>query len=297
MKCACPKCSASIEIEEPSSPDKGNFTTCPECQAKFWLHRESFALRAYKKDWKVFCQACGGELGPDTFCPSCFVQCPDYWVVQAGKPARRKIEKPKRSLSLSRPRPWRSKAEPKAAATGEAVTASPSNKKLLIALAVLVVLVVFGSVGANVYLKQQRLSEFSDNYVQALYGVKSGTDLIFIKLGDMAASGKPLSQKEVNLLAKVKAKIDQAQARLQPTPEDYARATGSLAAAYQVYADLYQLSTTASGGAPDFASRVDGLKKALAEAEGNLRQDVPPPLKENIRKVVVKYRNLKFMVE
>lgn len=296
MKCSCPKCSSSINIDEPGVPEKGSFSRCPECNSRFWLHREPFLLRAYKKDWKAFCHHCGEDVGPASFCQSCHTPFPDYWVVQASRPVRRKTTY-KADFSISLPSRKPRKNWPMEKSDFEPVEKVSATRKPILLAVILLMVVVGLVVGGVKFYKEHKLdSAFTHNYIQTLYGIKSGTDLSFKKLTQIS-SGKPLSEKEIDRLDMVKNKIDQSKQMLASPPEQFVETVTDLDSLYRVYVDLYSLTLSTAGVSADFREKVESLKSNLNRAEQKLKKDLPDDLMEDVKKVTGKYRNLKFMVE
>ena len=295
MKCLCPKCSTSIQIEEPLAPEKGEFTNCPECNGKFWVHRESFALRAFKKDGKIFCSHCGEEPGTDFYCQACFKLYPDYWVVQASKPAQRKIHRASDSpLALSKPKGYAAMGLRK---PGAGPSESRSKKSIFMPIASVILAIVLVVVGVNFYLNKQVEQEFVDNFVLTLYGIKSGTEASLKELDKMMDAQRVLDSNEIGRLEKIKAEIDEYRQKLESPPEKFQSSTEKLSKYYNVYSSLQDLAITSSGRSANLPGQIKTLEDSVSKAEGDLKKNIAEPLRKKVDAVVGKYRNLQFMVQ
>jgi len=298
--CACPKCEAVIEVEIDEISNAAASQQCPECNFKFWTHREEFTLRPYKKKGKIYCFGCGHELGHDDLCLRCGRLFPDYYVVQTAKPAQRKQQKEPFSFS------FRSARRPVEEVAFEEV-AEPrqrTNFKPLayVALAVLL-LVLAGGVG-KYYLHQQAKKQYSRNFIVALYGLKSATDLC---LGNSAkissawkASGQAiaprLSTEQLTRLETVKVAIDEALDKLAETPEEFADSRQRLTKLYQIYLQLKSLNESSPDSLAELSANVAKLDKEFVAAAKQLKNGFPEMLLDELTASVGKYRNLGFMI-
>lgn len=294
MRCSCPKCSAQIELDSPSVPEKGEMTACPECGGRFWRHREPFALRAYRKEWKIFCDRCGGEPGADELCGACGQLFPDYWVVQTSKPAQRNVRTPLLPRGASSPvgkiRPGMAESP----AAGEGLPFRLSGRVLgYVGGAVL--LAVLGLFLVNAYSARAARQQFARNYVVALYGIKSGLDM-GLKKGEVIEQGRGLSSKDLADLKTVKDEVDVAMAAVGTPPEEFVGATERLTALYQVYTRVYALDNNPPGSPADFAAAADKLEDSFAASARELKAALPEELAAELAQSVTKYRNLAFLV-
>ena len=298
MKCSCPKCSENIEIDSPEDPEKGKAVRCPECSGSFWVQQESFVLRVYKKDWKIYCRHCGKELGPDTYCPGCFRLYPGYWVVQASRPARRQVRRPSPTLRApSPPRRYRRSADVDAPQTGSAErSAGPAKKSLLVAAVSLILAVVLVAAGTGLYLKRQQEQAFTENFVLTLYGIKSGTDQSLGQLDAMIASHQRPTAREVADLKSVQTEIERYRKKLAPPPDRFHKSLELLENYYGIYSDLLELAMTSSGASPGLPAQIESIKDSAGKAEKDLKNNLADPLLAQVQKVAPRYRSLQFMI-
>lgn len=297
MKCVCPKCSVDVNIDEPVNPEKGGFGRCPECSSRFWLHRETFLLRGYKKDWMAFCNHCGDEVGPASYCQSCYSSFPDYWVVQLSKPSRRKTSfNTGFSITLPTKKTKQCGAVEELSDFGSLEKVSTPIKPILIAVAALVIVIGIVMGGMQLYEGHERNLSFTNNYFKALYGIKSGADFNLKKIARIA-SGKPLSNKETARLEEIRIKIKNYRQKLATPPGRFVKTVADLDGVYRVYVDLHSLTLSTVGMSEEFRGKVELMKSRLDKAEQKLKKGFPEELQEDAREVAGKYRNLQFLIE
>ncbi|ORJ54281.1 hypothetical protein [Geothermobacter hydrogeniphilus] len=305
MQCACPKCKATIEIQQQEIPVEGGFRHCSECNVKYWVGREDFTLRVYRKQGSIYCSDCGHELGCENLCLHCGSFFPTYILVQEGRPA---VRKQHRSGFFPVRKPVRRAAEPaRGKVDAEKTTGSGIDRRWL-AYAVLAVLVVVLAVGATgLYRSHQQQKAYARNFVVALYGIKSGVDLNLKAAaaraaawrkqeGSMAVLAPPLAEKEQRRLAKVKGAIDTALEALGETPESAAAARKTLDQLYSAYLKLYSLNQDNPSSLEDFLDRQNRLKGKFFKTAETLKNQMPNNIMDELRESVPKYRNLSFLI-
>jgi predicted Zn finger-like uncharacterized protein len=300
MNCSCPKCSASIHVELDQLSEGGAYRKCPECNGRFWTHKESFVLRAYKKTGKIYCDTCGSELGAANICHGCGALHPGYCVVQLSKPARRKIRKSDYSVSLS--------LKPKKQIYTLAPTSSvESRKPLLVKLGLLALVVVLAVTAGLYYHNLKTMQGYSKNYVRALYGVKSGTDrsmeLCLKTAADWRAkqeSGQNFDARiapgETAKLTEVKDEIDRILQQMSETPEKFSDSRAKLDRLYGIYTRLHALNLSPPKSLAEFTDATSRLQGNFDKAALELKASLPEELLDEIREVAPRYKNLQFIV-
>ncbi|PNU21443.1 hypothetical protein C2E25_02505 [Geothermobacter hydrogeniphilus] len=305
MQCACPKCKATIEIQELEIPVEGEFQYCSECNEKYWVGREDFTLRVYRKQGNIYCSDCGHELGCENLCLNCGSFFPAYILVQEGRPA---VRKQQRSGFFLARKPVRRASEPvRLKVEAEKITGSGIDRRWL-AYSVLAVLVVVLAVGATgLYRSYQQQKAYARNFVIALYGIKSGVDLNLKAAaartaawrkqeGSMAVLAPPPAEKERQRLAKVKGAIDTALEALGETPEPAVAARQTLDQLYSAYLKLYSLNQENPSSLEDFLDRQNRLKGKFFKTAETLKSQMPDNIMEELRDAIPKYRNLSFLI-
>lgn len=296
MNCICPKCNADIQIDRSRATETGTASTCPECKSRFWLLREPFVLRAYKKAGNLYCLECDGPLGPSHLCENCGALYPAYCVVQLAKPVRRKAARTGDSFRLAR-----SSKKQTVAVSHEAPRAA--RKTLPVLLSVVVAVAVLAATIGFYFVELKAEQQFVRNYVLALYGVKSGADRSLNKFEQvsgewkaMAESGQVyvlrISPKEKTDLEAVKAEVDKAMQQLGTPPEKFSGAQDRLARLYQIYSRLYSLNLSPPDTLPAFGEATTKLAGDFNRATGELKTSLPEELREELRKVAPRYKNL-----
>lgn len=300
MKCSCPKCAASIQVELGQISEGGAYRKCPECNARFWTHKESFALRAYKKDGRIYCGTCGSELGHANICHGCGALHPGYCVVQLSKPARRKIRKSDYSVSLSQ-------KQKKQVYTLSPTPSVESRKPLLAKLGLLALVVVLAATAGIYYLNLKTMKGYSRNYVRALYGIQSGTDrgmeLCLKTATDWRAKqesgqafGARLNPGETARLIEVKDEIDRILQQMDETPEKFSDARAKLDRLYGIYAKLHALNLSPPKSLIEFTDATTSLQANFDKAAQELKASLPEELLEEIRMAAPRYKNLQFII-
>jgi hypothetical protein len=306
MNYPCPKCQAENEVDLSRLPDNGTAQNCSECQSKFWTIKEPFALRAYKKQGDIFCGDCGEKLEASIICQNCGALFPDYHIVQIVKPVPRKTAATS-SLKLSGIKIRRVQAPPlKIAepATPSAKTSHASNKPFLIKASMAFLAVLLVAFLGSVYQAKKLESAYSKDYIFALYGIKTGTDMslktcseISERIRNPIPGQSGISQKEVARLNAAKAEIDQVLSRLQSVPDKYSNPHDRLLHLYASYEKL--LSFTVSyepQNAGDFTGSVTKLETDFLQKAQALKAGLPEGLSKKLKASVVKYKNLEFLI-
>jgi hypothetical protein len=259
-------------------------------------------LRAYRKQGRVYCFGCGQELGSDMLCLSCGSLCPDYCVVQSAKFVVHKQQQTGYSFSL----PQRSKSPARAISTPKAVQQNTSKGWLVYtALAVLILALVGGM--SKVYLDHKAHQEYARNFIVALYGVKSGTDLNLGLIDNLSSTWQQNmgagniaprpSQKDLDKLTVVKKRISQAMDTLNESPEKFAEAREKLDRLHGIYEEIYALNISKPGSLDDYTVSADKLKAKFSKTAYELKRSMPEELSNELKASVAKYTNLNFLVK
>jgi hypothetical protein len=311
MKCTCPKCNIKIQLDLPHVPEEGASSTCTECKSRFLVYKESFAGRALRKTGEVSCSHCGNELGPYVHCPACGVLFPDYYVAQAGlkrAPKKREAASLKESFSFSL---GGGKSEASKPGHGDYTFAQQSSEKSpksILMIISFVVLAVLLAGGISVFNAHKKERQFSSNFVQALYGIKSGTDMGLKKCQKISAEWKAkqdagqaviprISAEDEADMNTVKGEIDTIMQQLNQPPKKYVTANEKLAALYGAYQKTYALTLAPSGSVQSFNDSVAKLDNDFNRAAQDLKTSLPEELKEDIRRATSRFKGLKFMTE
>lgn len=308
MNCSCPKCNADIQIDRSRATETGTATTCPECNSRFWLLREPFVLRAYKKAGNLYCHSCNSPLGTSHMCENCGALYPSYCVVQAVKPVRRKAVKTADYFGRAK----RSKKQTVVASHDSSVYASHESpatrrKSLPILLVVVVAVVALAAAIGSYVVKAKAEQQYARNYVLALYGVKSGADRSLNKFEKVSGEWKAMAEsgqvyilriapQEKADLDTVKAEVDKVMQQLGAPPEKFSDAQDRLSRLYQIYSRLYALNLSPPDNLPAFSEATTRLARDFDRATQELKSTLPEELFEEIRQVAPRYKNLQPLV-
>jgi predicted Zn finger-like uncharacterized protein len=303
MTCSCPKCHAHIEIDLAKIPDNGTFMPCSECKGRFWINKESYARRALVKEGQVYCDQCGKELDHKIVCAACGVMYPDYYLVQASKPPRRQVEKPDYfSMSFSLKPARQDYSYTYTPAVGKSpvgkVTGFPLKSVGMVAIVALL------AVGLGIfYMKMKAEQRYAQDYMRALYTIKTGTDLSLktcarissdwkAKMDDGQSFFPRITTEEESRLNKVKEVTDRYMQKLNKPPSKFVINNQKLADLYGAYAKAHAMAVAPSGSLQKFtesaAKSESDFNTALAALKGNM----PPALSKELQIAKTRYRGL-----
>lgn len=297
MKCSCPKCSAPLPEDLSKVLEKGKNGKCSECNASYWIQRESFILRCYAVNGERYCRHCGEALGSSTYCPGCGTLYPDYCVVANKKPAQRAFEKKEFSLSLPQfsKKPGGKVDKQFILETGGKPGSSSELIRQLMMVGAGIALIAVIAVAVLFYMRGKSESQFATKYVVALYGIKSGTDQC-LKISSILAANNPLAGKDLDELKSVKGEIASALQALPPPPEKFRDAHNRLLTLFGTYDKFYDLCIT-SGPATEVAVSAAKLEAQFTNQAEELKNALPPPLLAELTEKAKRYRNLQFLLE
>ncbi|MDD2338570.1 MAG: hypothetical protein PHD01_18595 [Geobacteraceae bacterium] len=285
-------------IDQTLISENGTEAKCPECKSRLWFYKESFGARALNKSGEIYCSHCSSKLGHTIVCPGCKTLYPDYFVVRSAKKVRRRSAKRQRSnvdFQFSAPvRKSRSSFVPKK----ETVRLQRSFK-VVAGIIVFVTLVCGGAYGFHQYNKK---TQYSVDYMRALYGIKTGTDTCDQVLSDLkrklaaqSLSGISVSTKDSEKLSNLKDKVDKLMTKINSPPEKFTKADKQIKDLYRIYASLNTLTLAPVGSPENFTESTSKLQDALSQGFQKLKADMPPKLSEEFKTAQVKYKSLRDM--
>ena len=298
MTCSCPKCAADIQVDLANIPADGAYTPCPECKSRFWVNRESYARRALRKDGALYCDKCSKELTHAIVCTDCGCMYPDYWLVQAAKPVKRKLEKAEFSLSFS-PKPARQTQ----IYTYTQQTPQKSLKSLLVGVFLLVLVVSLAVAGIAAFRNMQAEKRYAKYFIVALYEIKGGADRGLEQCAKITTDWKAkmdagqsffahLSPDDEARSSKLKDEIDTVMQQLNKPPQKFSKVNESIVKLYGAYASLYSLTLAPPGNLQSFTDRVGKSQNDYKLAIQELKANLPGDLSEKIAKAKTKYKSL-----
>jgi hypothetical protein len=259
------------------------------------VQQEPFALRALKKEGKIYCVKCESELGLLNICKGCGALLPGYHIVQATKPARRKLHKPSYSFGFA------TKAEvgPLAGRTAESASAKP----LLLKVGILAVMVLLVIAAGTYYHNQKTEREYARNFVLSLYGITYGVDLGLKNSSAIAAEWKIKAEtgqyfsprirpEQEAALGKVKAELDTVMQKLGETPEKFRSVNERLIGLRAVYARTHALNIAPPDTLAKYEESLGKLEGEYSRSAHELMASLPAPLLEEVRSAAPRYKSL-----
>lgn len=318
MKCTCPKCHKNIELDLPEVTEEGTSASCPECQGRFNVHRESFGARALRKTGEISCASCGDELGPQIHCTTCGAPFPDYVVAGLGhKRVRRAgtklklksspLQKPGRVMSQLPSLDMAMKQESPAAAKKQKGAGEGSSKTLKIAAGVIVLLALIAA-GAGFYFKNETESRYLKNFALATYVIQVGNDRsrkICLRIANdwkakidagQGFTPRPSADEEKELNT-VKAKIDSIKSRLSAEPEKYKNCSETLAKIETPFNKMKALALSPGNSLPGFNDSVNRLDNEYKQGATQFKAAIPPEVMAELLASAQKYRGLRPLLK
>lgn len=320
MEYVCPKCANKTEIDLTLVPEGGFVTTCSSCNKQIHIIRESCACRAKRKSFEISCANCGNQLDQHAHCHSCGILFPDYFVTVNPEDARRKARSELlnkqwafiRSLNFTFKPAFEGSshdithAYTPSARTFKTATAAPrllSRRFALLAIFLFIatVLVATGVYAYNSYNSGQI---YADNYIKALYCIKTGADTnigasssLKTEWESASASGRSFSPriviKDEAKSIKLRSEIDKYMLRMSKPPKKLLQANESLTSIHKIYLDSEVLVASKPRSLQELASSVDSLNKKISLASQGLKSTLPDSLKKELEIAKSKYRGMK----
>ena len=306
MICVCPKCAAKVDVDISQIPESGTATKCAECKTRFLIIRESIARRAYRRPAEAHCTQCGNELGEQLHCPSCGLLYPDYFVAETSEAVRKRARKSRgafsgiRNISFE----WGSRSgtkpsyTPKVKVSTAAKSQAKGTRNLIKPIVGLLLAIALIAGGVSYYKQHKSKSQYAENYVMALYALKTGTELNVKTCARLSADLKAgrsarITPEDELKMNKVKAEIDAIMIKLNEPPGDYVSAKEKLGKLYSIYKNVHSLAIAPSGslaGLTDSASKAEiEFKQSSQDLKSSLGED----LTEALNKGKAKYKGLR----
>jgi hypothetical protein len=310
--CSCPKCSTKIELNLSQIVDDATPNSCPECNARYVLTRESFARRASRKAGEINCVNCGGELDHSQYCPTCKVLYPDYYAAESPDSAKKRARQNRelfgwlKNFSFE----WNSSSTPSTDYSPILMDSEPwqepvgwKKKNIVIGVSA-AVLVALIALSLNVYSHVKARKQYAESYVMALYGIKIGTDLGLKACGKISAdwtakssSGQStppqISVDEENQLNKVKALADKHLQKLSDPPSAFLESNERLLKLNGIFIKLHSAALKPSGTVTSFVESTQKAENDFNATSAELKKNLPAELSKLLEIVKTKYSTMK----
>lgn len=316
MKCNCPKCRAKVDLAVPDVTEEGTSATCPACNAKFRVARESFAGRALRKSGEITCAFCGGDLGSTINCTACGRVYPDYLVTgdrrktTASKGTKLKLSsspftgrrKSVEVVSLEEAMKGERRPSPK-----NPGSADDAKKRKLTLAAGLVVLLLAIAGGGWGYLQKKAETTYRHNFAVATHGVQVGADKSRKLCQKLAADWKAksdagqtfvprLSVAEEAELKSVRETLETVKAKMSEEPGRYKSCNEKLHKLEDGYSKLNALALSPGNSLAGFTDSLSKLDGEYKRAANDFKASIPADLMEELVTASTKFRGLRPLI-
>ena len=316
MQCVCPKCAEKTEVDLDQMPEHMFVITCSSCNKNIHVIRESCACRAKRKSFEINCALCGNLLDQHAHCNSCGKAFPDFFVTIDPEKARsesRKIFFNKVWSSItdlnvsfkpsikSTPHDAVHGYSPTRIASGKSTKISRRYQVAIISFFVAIFLCAGGFFAYKIYTAGLI---YAENYVKALYCIKTGVDVNLKKCQSTktewetaTAAGRSFLPNsnlvEETKAAKLRTEIDKYLKLVNAPPKKFIQADSKLKEIHKVYLDSESLAQSKPTSIAEFSSSISNLDKKMSLTSQDLKSNLPSTLKQELEKAKLKYRGLK----
>jgi hypothetical protein len=305
MTCTCPKCKSDIEFDVVTIPEEGHLQKCTACQTNVEVRKESFAKRALYKSPEIYCAECGNNPGPSIYCQSCHAIYPDILTVATASTAKRQLDKIFASLKKLN---YKFKSHPSHKSHGiEDILTPTTGKKAKSAiklpgttaqLAFTLVLLLSVIIAGGYYWYQDKIAtEYSQNYVKVLYGVKGARDLNITLSTRLAANWKgggvsALSANELKVAASSHKDVATLAGRLGKVPKQFTASNDALKKLLDSYEKLYTATTSHPISADIYADTVKKMDSEFVKSARELKASMPEKIADLFNASKAKFKSL-----
>jgi len=304
MTCTCPKCNAEIELNPAEIPAEGSFHKCSACSTNLEIRKESFAKRALYKSNEISCAECGSPPGTSIYCQSCHAIYPELLVVETSSAAKKQLGKIVASFNLLKaiklggpskahqdsyshtPSPGKDKGK------GVKLPGQPAQLAVILAL-----LFVAAVAGGYIWYQNKIATEYSQQYVRVLLGMKTARDVDVAISNRVAASWKAgasptLTGAEQKSIALAKKDVDNLMQRIGKVPEKFTASNEALKKLYGSYDKLHAAAKTTAGTSETYASSVRASDEEFKKSAGELKAGLPEKISAILGESRKKYKPL-----
>ncbi|MDD2732592.1 MAG: hypothetical protein PHF56_01520 [Desulfuromonadaceae bacterium] len=316
MVCVCPACTEKTEVNLAQMPEQLFVITCSSCANQIHVIRESCACRAKRKSFEINCTHCGKLLDKHAHCISCGKSFPDFYVTVDPEKARsesrkaylKKVWATITGLNVSFKPSFKSTRHNAASSYSPTRTRSGestllSRKYMVPALGIFAAIALCAG-GVFAYKTYTAGQMYAENYIKALYCIKTGVDSNLkkcvsnkVEWETASASGRsflPSSNlNEETKAAKLRTEIDKNLQLLHAPPKKYSQADTKLKEIYKIYLEAESLTQARPASLGELSRSIDTLDKKMSQASQELKSNLFGSLKQELEKAKLKYRGLK----
>lgn len=304
MTCTCPKCKTAIEFDVVTIPAEGHLQKCTSCQANVEVRKESFAKRALYKSPEIYCAECGNNPGSSIYCQSCHAIYPDILTVATASSTKRQLDRiigSLKKLNYKFKQPSITSHSTEAIATPVAGKKAKAGIKLpgtAAQLAVTLVLLLGVLMAGGYYWYQDKVAtEYSQNFVKALLGVKEARDLDMLISSRLVANWKgggasTLSANEVKMAESAKKDVAILMKRIGKVPKKFNVNNDALIKLLDNYEKLHAATTSHPVSADIYADTVKKMDSEFMKNAREIKTGLPEKIAEVFNTSKAKYKPL-----
>lgn len=305
MTCTCPKCKTELELDVVNIPAEGHLQKCAACKANVEVRKESFAKRALYKSPEIHCAECGNNPGPSIYCQSCHAIYPDILSIATASTAKRQLDK---ILAALKKLNYKFKPQPTFKSHSIDIPATPAAGKKAKAgiklpgtaaqLTASLVFLLVALVSGGYYWYQEKVAtEYSQNFVKALHGVKGARDLDIAISSRLATSWKAggastLTANELKMLESSKKDVSILMGRVGKVPKKFNASNDALKKLLDNYEKLHTTTTSNSSSADIYADSVKKMDSEFMKSARELKAGLPEKIADVFNSSKVKHKTL-----
>ena len=320
MDFVCTKCAEKNGVDFDAAPEKGFVTVCSSCSKQVHVIRESCACRAKRKSFEIACATCGKLLDSQAHCSSCGELFPDYFVAIDPVAARQKTRSESFSRawsaikdlnisfnpSFNRSTPDHTVGQytPTRAVSESTGTSRASTRALVIRVVLLVAAIALVVAGKFAYEEYKSGQAYADNYIKALYCIKSGVDMNLKTCSAAKAEWEAanvsglkfsprISNKDEAKSVKLRGEIDKYLRTINNPPKKFLQTNGNLLEVHKIYLASEALVQAEQGSLKGLTNSIEDINKKMSVASQNLKSTLPDSLKTELANAKLKYRGFK----
>jgi hypothetical protein len=316
MMCVCPTCAVKTEVDLAQMPEHMFMINCLSCNKQIHVIRESSACRAKRQSFEINCSHCGKLLDHHAHCNSCGKSFPDFFVTVDPEKARsesrknyiKKIWSTITDLNVSFNPSLKSTHHDAAPGYSPTRTTSGESNQLsrsyLVPALSLIVAIALTAGGVFAYKSYKSGQMFVENYVKALYCIKTGVDTNLTKSilnktewEAATASGRifyPSSNANDDMDAvKLHTEIDKYMLLINKPPKKFSQAQSNLKEIHKIYVDSEKLAQSKPTSLRELSGSIETFDKKMSQTSQELKSSLPGALKQELEKAKLKYRGLK----
>lgn len=304
MRCLCPKCNSNIELDQIEIPEDGSFNKCPECSAGFLVKKASFASRSLHKGTGITCAECGSTPGASVYCQSCHAIYPDFYVTESSSAAKNQFGKIRGFLDRLNRLSGKSASTTQYTDYGIKSTAGTKGLRLpgqpAQIAAVLAIVVLALGVGGFFWYQDRVETGYAENYVRALYGIKSTTDFDLKTCNKIAADWRAsmaqnppqLAATETTFMARAGKDVENMMKAIGEPPEKFMASKDNISKLYAAHTKLHSFALKPSGTIDSYTATVTLLDDEFKSSAKTVKTGLPEKISAKLEESKKKYKAL-----